>query len=495
MSARPILAGFYPDPSVCRVGEDYYLATSTFEYLPAVALFSSTDLISWTQIGNILDRTDQLELAGGLEGASRGIYAPTLRHHDGLFWMVTTNVNAKDAGHLIVHAEDPAGPWSQPVYTEGAIGIDPDLTWDGSECYLSWKNERPGESGIWQARVDPRSGTLLSPPQSLWAGTGLAHTEGPHLFQRGDWWYLLVAEGGTDRGHAVSVARSLKPTGPFEPCAGNPIFSHRSLDAVQQSTGHPDLVERPDGSWAMVYLAVQVAGAFPRFHVNGRETFLAGVDWADGWPIVVEDRFVVPAPDHSFCEAFSDDDLHPRWISPGAHPGLFAHSGPSGVRLDRGREAQSSEALHLLAMRARDARWTASATIASGDVALVVRIDDEHWFAVERVGNAVRARSVVGALDQVLAARDGGEDGTVLALRAVAARGHRHRLGPDRLEAGVIVDGSFILLAAVDGRYVSTEIAGGFTGRVIGVEALGGESIVTAFEYRSCASETGGEPV
>ncbi len=214
MSARPILSGFHPDPTICRVGDTYYLATSSFEYQPGVPIFRSTDLVTWTQIGHVLDRPTRMSSVPGLAGASRGIYAPTLRHHAGRFWLIATDVNRLEAGHLIVHADDPAGAWSDPVHTTGAVGIDPDLAWDGDDCYLTWKHQ---EGGIWQARVDPFTGVLLTAAQQLWSGTGLAHTEGPHLFRRGDLWYLVVAEGGTDRGHAVAVARSEKPSGRSSP--------------------------------------------------------------------------------------------------------------------------------------------------------------------------------------------------------------------------------------------------------------------------------------
>jgi hypothetical protein len=481
VSSRPVVPGFYPDPTVCRVGDDYYLATSSFEYAPGVPLFRSTDLLSWTQVGNVLDRPSQLTVAGGLAGASRGIYAPTLRHHDGRFWMVTTDVGRIDDGHLLVHAADPAGPWSEPAFTAGAVGIDPDLAWDGPDCYLTWKREDGG--GIWQALLDPETGRLLSEPRLLWTGTGLAQTEGPHLLRRGRWWYLVVAEGGTGRGHAVSVARSERPSGPFAGCPANPVLSHRSLDGPVQSTGHGDLVERQDGTWAMLYLGVRPAGSPHRFHVNGRETFLAGVDWVDDWPVVDEDRFDVPAARTSFVDRFAEPELDPRWVSPGRHPGEFAAPGPAGLELAPGRAPVARVAERMLAVRTRDERWTAVVRLARGDAAVVVRIDDAHWAGVERVGDQVLARAVVGDLDQVLDRAVAGTGEVDLLVRAVPATGERRHRGPDRLELGLVVDGRPQVLAGIDGRYVSTEVAGGFTGRVLGVEALRGPAVVRSVTY------------
>jgi beta-xylosidase len=285
---NPILPGFYPDPSICRVGDVYFLAASSFEYFPGVPVFRSTDLVSWEQVGNALDRPSQLTVYRGLEAGSAGIFAPTLRHHDGRFWLVTTNAVDRADGHLIVHTTDPTAGWSEPVFTKGAGGpggIDPDLAWDeDGTCHLTWAHAHR----ITQVAIDPLIGEVLSEPTVVWDGTGLAYCEAPHLYRRNGWWHLVVAEGGTDRGHAVSVARSRSISGPFESHPANPVFSHRSTDHAVQSTGHADLVELPDGRWAAVYLAVRPRGSSPRFHVNGRETFLAGVEWVDDWPVFVE---------------------------------------------------------------------------------------------------------------------------------------------------------------------------------------------------------------
>lgn len=505
MNTHPIVPGFHPDPSVCRVGDDYYLVTSSFEYFPGVPLFHSRDLVRWEQIGNVLDRPSQLNVTPGPQGASSGIYAPTLRHHDGEFWMITTNRADIAKGHLIVRATDPAGPWSDPVYTEGAVGIDPDLAWDDDgTCHLTWSL-----FGIKQAEVDPATGKLLGEPRTLWEGTGLAHPEGPHLIRRGDWWYLVIAEGGTGPGHGVTVARSRSATGPFEPHPGNPLLSHRATDHPVQNTGHADFVELPDGGWAMVYLGVRPRGVFPGWHVNGRETFLAGIDWVDDWPVAVEDAFTVPAADTSFTDDFTDgftgdvtDDstghstgraLHPRWIAPGADPAGFAEVRPGGgLTLRAGRAPEDRQARRLLAVRARDEAWQASATLPAGDAALVVRVDDAHWAAVERRGDTVSARMVIGPLDQVLATADGVAADRPLEIRAVAAPNtHSPDSPPDRLHLGFADgDGEFHPLAEVDGRYLSTEVAGGFTGRVIGVEALGTHAVLTRFAYRAGPAST-----
>ncbi|RKN69241.1 MULTISPECIES: glycoside hydrolase family 43 protein [unclassified Microbacterium] len=487
MTQHPIIPGYHPDPSICRVGEDYYLANSSFEYSPGVPIFRSRDLLSWTQIGNILERPEHLDVRTGLGGASGGIYAPTLRHHDGRFWMITTNIHEVARGHILVHAENPAGPWSEPVYVAGLIGIDPDIAWDDEgTCLVTWSDVMRG--GISQAAVDPLTGDVLSEPRSLWAGTGGAHAEGPHLVRRGEWWYLLVAEGGTGPGHMVTIARSANVDGPFEPAPTNPILTHRSTSAAVQSTGHSDLVELADGSWALVFLATRPRGTFPRWHTNGRETFLAGVDWVDGWPVIDESRYDVPTPSTGFVDDFTDAALHPRWIAPGAAPSSFTHTGAEGLRLDRGRDLQTPTAERLLAVRAEDELWTARLD-AAGDVAFSVRIDDAHQVLIERVGAEVRARVVIGPLDQIVRHADAPAD-AVLEIRATEFEAERGaRRGPDVLRVGVVTGAEFLELAAVDGRYLSTEVAGGFTGRVIGVEALADDVVVRRFEYESTGAQ------
>jgi hypothetical protein len=486
MTQNPIIPGYHPDPSICRVGDDYYLANSSFEYSPGVPLFHSRDLISWTQVGNILDRPEHLDVRPGLAGASGGIYAPTLRHHDGRFWMITTNIHEVGRGHILVHANAPTGPWSDPVYVAGLIGIDPDIAWDDDgTCFVTWSDVMRG--GISQAVIDPVSGDVLSEPRPLWAGTGGAHAEGPHLIRRGEWWYLLVAEGGTGPGHMVTIARSPSIRGPFEPAPTNPILTHRSTSAAVQSTGHSDLVELADGSWALVFLATRPRGTFPRWHTNGRETFLAGVDWVDDWPVVDEARYDVPVSTSSFVDEFRGEVLHPRWIAPGTAPSTFARTSADGLRLDPGRDALTASAERLLAVRAEDELWSARLH-ATGDVALSVRMDDAHQLLVERIGEEVRARIVIGPLSDVVASATVSAD-AALEIRAVEFEAERGaRRGPDLLRAGVAAAEGFVELAALDGRYLSTEVAGGFTGRVIGIEALGEQVAVIRFEYESGAA-------
>ncbi|WP_151737543.1 glycoside hydrolase family 43 protein ['Paenibacillus yunnanensis' Narsing Rao et al. 2020] len=279
--SNPVISGFHPDPSVCRVGDDYFLVTSSFEYFPGVPLFHSKDLVNWQQLGHVLTRTSQLNLRKA--GSSGGIYAPTIRYHGGVFYMTTTNVSGR--GNFYVYTEDPRGEWSDPVYVDQP-GIDPDLFFDeDGSVYYTTAHDAMGQ-GAYQSRIDVLTGERLSDIRLVWNGSGGQHPEAPHLYRIGEWYYLMIAEGGTEYGHMVTIARSKRPDGPFEGCPHNPILSHRSLRSPIQATGHADLIQAEDGSWWSVFLGIRPYG-YPMHHHLGRETFLAPVTWTEeGWPVI-----------------------------------------------------------------------------------------------------------------------------------------------------------------------------------------------------------------
>jgi xylan 1,4-beta-xylosidase len=284
---NPILPGFHPDPSICRVGDDYYLVTSSFEYFPGVPIFHSKDLVHWRQIGYCLTRVSQLPLRK--VRASGGIYAPTLRLHEGTFYMVTTNVDG--GGNFYVTAKDPAGPWSESVFVDRS-GMDPSLFFDDDGTVYYTRHEGQGDGYIAQGTLDLKTGKL-GPMKNVWGGTGGIWAEGPHLYKIKGKYYLMVSEGGTSYDHCVTIARSDSPWGPFDSDPNNPILTHRSLkDNPIQAVGHADLVETPDGWW-LVCLAIRPQGG--RFHHIGRETFLAPVVFnKDGWPVVNGNGTIAP---------------------------------------------------------------------------------------------------------------------------------------------------------------------------------------------------------
>ncbi|MFC4776260.1 glycoside hydrolase family 43 protein [Paenibacillus sp. GCM10023252] len=296
---NPILRGFYPDPSICRKGEDYYLVTSSFEYWPAVPIFHSKDLIHWRQIGHCLTRHSQLQLQD-LYGP-HGIFAPTLRYHNGLFYMITTDVRGQ--GHFYVTAKEPADQWSDPVFIEGD-GFDPDLFFDDDgKVYYSY---HPSDGNIKQCEIDLHTGVKLSEEIVIWEGYEDKYCEGPHLYKINGSYYLLAAEGETYHGHMAVIAKGPSPSGPFLSCPHNPILTHRSLGwTAIQSIGHADLIQSHHGTWWLVFLGVRRIG-WGNHHL-GRETFIAPVQWTeDGWPMVNQGE-----PIALTMEVAEDYELHP----------------------------------------------------------------------------------------------------------------------------------------------------------------------------------------
>ena len=318
-----MLSGFYPDPSICRVGEDYYLVTSTFEYYPGLPIFHSRDLTHWHQLGHVLDRPSQLPLDE--VRPSGGLYAPTIRFSNGMFYVINTLMNGKNrSGNFIVTATNPAGPWSEPYWLEDAPGIDPSLFFDedGHAWYvgnrMAAQSQYEGHTEIWLQELDIKNMRLTGGVHVLWDGAlkKAIWAEAPHIYRIQGHYYLMIAEGGTAHNHAVTIARSDAVTGPYEGNPRNPILTHRHLGLNYPiiGTGHADLVETQTSEWWMVCLAMRPYGGY--FYNLGRETFLAPVRWEEGWPIVspgtgrVEFTYPVPnLPEQTWPSAPARDDF------------------------------------------------------------------------------------------------------------------------------------------------------------------------------------------
>ncbi len=277
---NPVLPGFHADPSVCRAGEDFYLVNSTFQYFPGVPVFHSKDLVNWEQVGNCLTRPSQVDLKG--TDGNNGIYAPTIRYNNGRFYMVTTVFPSRR--HFYVWTDNPAGEWSEPVVIDFAIGsCDPTLYFEDDKCFFLWK-----EGDIKICEIDVKTGRQLGEIHHLGVGLGGRYPEGPHIYKKDGYYYLLLAEGGTEHGHHVNILRSKNLFGPYQPNPDNPILSHFNMkmqNSQIQGLGHADLVQAPDSSWWMICLGYRTSGYLQ--HVMGRETMLAPVRWEQGgWPVV-----------------------------------------------------------------------------------------------------------------------------------------------------------------------------------------------------------------
>ncbi|MHA3770214.1 glycoside hydrolase family 43 protein [Verrucomicrobiota bacterium sgz303538] len=298
---NPILSGFNPDPSIVRVGDDYYIATSTFEWFPGVQIHHSRDLVNWRLLTRPLRRPSQLNMLG--EPDSCGVWAPCLTFADGLFWLIYTDVkrfgrtsvagaggsSLRDFHNYLVTSPTIDGEWSDPVYINSS-GFDPSLFHDddGRKYFLNmlW-DHRPGHNrfaGIVLQEYSVAERKLIGKRVKIFDGTPLGFTEGPHLYKRDGWYYLITAEGGTTWNHAVTLARSRNLTGPYELHPDTHLLSARHRpDSALQRCGHADLVETPSGDTYMVYLVGRPLANRGRC-VLGRETAIQKMAWGeDGW--------------------------------------------------------------------------------------------------------------------------------------------------------------------------------------------------------------------
>ena len=288
---NPILKGFNPDPSICRVGDDYYIATSTFEWFPGVQIHHSKDLKNWKLVARPLNRISQLNMKGIPD--SCGVWAPCLTYDKGVFYLVYTNVKSfdgvwKDTPNYMVTTTDILGEWSEPIYLssrgfDGSLFHDP----DGKKWYVSMLvDHRNGKffGGIEMQEYDPIQKRLIGKVHYITKGTDLGLTEGPHLYKRGEYYYIVLAEGGTEYGHAMSIGRSTSIFGPYEFHPENPFISAaEAKNNILQKAGHGDLVETQNGDWYTVFLV----GRPLTTHGNctlGRETAIEEVVWKAGWP-------------------------------------------------------------------------------------------------------------------------------------------------------------------------------------------------------------------
>jgi alpha-N-arabinofuranosidase len=499
---NPVLPGFHPDPSLTRVGEDYYLVTSTFAYFPGLPVYRSRDLVNWRLIGHAIDRPGQLDFTG--LGLSRGVFAPTISHRDGTFYILNTCVDC--GGNYLITAKDPAGPWSDPIWIRDVDGIDPSFFFDADGRTYLLNNGPPegtplyeGHRAIWIQEFDLAGRRTMRPRRVLVnGGVDLSKKpiwiEGPHIFRRDGWYYLSCAEGGTAEGHSQVILRSRNVMGPYAPWAGNPILTQRDLSRDRPhpitSAGHAQLVETSRGEWWASFLATQPYEG--DLYNTGRETFLLPVRWtSDGWPVILPRGQAIPRavrrPDLPTDRAVSPGDhddfdgerLDPQWmmirtpkdrwwrlgggalaLTPRAEP-LGGKGQPSYL----GRRQAHMDAVAETRVRfapAADGERAGLAALQSPDFfyALTLqRRDGRTVVALERRGGPD------GPVHGALVAAAPAPDGKPIDLR-ITARGGRYDF------AYAISPGRWRTLAAdQDGTILSTRIAGGFVGATFGLYA------------------------
>lgn len=511
--SNPILKGTYPDPSVVRVGRDYYLVNSTFGWFPGIPVFHSTDLVHWSQIGNAIDRPGMLDFKR--LGLSQAVFAPTITVHAGTFYIVNTCVGC--GGNFLITAKDPKGPWSDPVWLPQVQGIDPSLFFDDDGKAWIVNNDAPpgppeysGHRAIRIQAFDPNVQKTFG-PRTVLVDKGVnpetkpSWVEGPHLFKKDGWYYLHCAQGGTGDGHSQVVLRSRSVLGPYEPYAGNPILTQRDLAKDRPlpitSAGHADLVETPDGQWWATFLAVRPYAK--GLHNTGRETFLLPVTWKDGWPIILDRGAPIPyavnaprlpAPAKlppptggAFVarEEFDGKDLPLNWVTMRTPKSRWWNL-KKGALLLEGRDQKLGDKVQPSFWGRRQQHLNFSASTAMrfspvrpGDKAGMVAIqDDDHYFFLGVTGEAERTEVV---LEQRVNANDP-IDGVRLASVQLPTKAR----GPIYLK----VDGqggrySFsyatrpgqwrTLKADVDARPLSSATGNSFIGALVGVYAYGGQ--------------------
>jgi xylan 1,4-beta-xylosidase len=502
---NPILAGYHPDPSIARVGADYYLVNSTFSWFPGIPVFHSRDLVHWRQIGNAIDRPGQLDFTG--RGMSEGVFAPAINYHAGRFYIVNTCVQC--GGNFVITATDPAGKWSDPVFLPTVEGIDPSLFFDADGKAWMINNREPvggstydGHRALWIEQFDPVALKMMGNPKMVVnGGVDLSAKpvwiEGPHIYRVKDAYYLLAAEGGTSVNHSQVVFRSDSVTGPYVPAPKdiNPVLSQRNQPATRpnpiSATGHADLVQLPDGRWWSIFLGTR---PYSKDYYNiGRETFLLPVDWSKGWPVILPKGqnvpYVVRAP------------------LPMAAAGTTPFTGTYSIRTDFIRPRLG---LEWMTMRGAPYRLAGRELLLDpladgiGDFAKPAFVARRQEHAVANVTTSVRFAPEEGAMAGLAAvqndayfltialtrhdgktfvrvARRAGKDeprtGVTVAERAISASGPvRLRIAArgGRYDLAYAVGKQWVTLAPdVDATNLSTNKAGGFVGTMIGPFAQG----------------------
>ena len=503
---NPILAGFFPDPSITRAGDDYYLVNSSFSYSPGVPIFHSKDLVHWESLGHVLTTPKQLPLKN--QRVSRGIYAPTLRYHDGVFYMITTLVDVR--GNFLVTATNPAGPWSDPIELPEIGGIDPDIFFDDDGRAYIAHNEAPigeplyqGHRAIWLWEFDLKTKTVVknSGRVIVNGGTDISKKpvwiEGPHIYKINGWYYLLCAEGGTSFDHSAVIfrARSLKDK--FVPYEHNPILTQRDLNENRANpvttVGHADFVQTKEGEWWAVFLGTR---SYDKKYFNiGRETFLLPVTWKNDWPVILEKgkevpyRLAVPRTEKSTVAAqpttgnfvwqdkFASKTLLTDWNTLGTVETMWYTLNPEKKNItiqalnnnlsDLAQPAFIGRRQQHMHFDARTELKLPDEDTFSAGIAAFQSHEAHYYFAIQRQQNSYKlfveqtnknTPKVIAST--TLSAKDVSKN-IVLGIEGDAGKidFYYHNKAGKRIN----------ILKEADAKLLSTEIAGGFTGTYLGM--------------------------
>lgn len=508
---NPILAGFYPDPSICRAGNDYYIVNSSFAYYPGLPIFHSKDLLNWQLIGHALDRPEQLNLDGA--GVSRGLFAPAISYHNGTFYIVCTLIDK--LGNFVITAKDPKGPWSNPVALPRVNGIDPSLFFDDNgRSYIVYNSIPPnnislhdGHRTIRMMEFDAEHLKVLGEEKLLInGGTDMAKKpvwiEGPHFLKEDGWYYLICAEGGTGYNHSEVVFRSKSVEGPFISYEKNPILTQRQLDPKRNNpvttTGHADFTEGPDGKWWAVFLGCR---PYEGDHYNtGRETFMAPVEWKGGWPTInlggeeVKYSYAIDAVadnsrelfngNYSFRDEFDQSELNKRysflrtvrnsWYDLNEKTSTLAiHLQPVTCSGKDNSSFVGFRQPHIKGYAATAVNFTAKAE--NEKAGLLVFQNENHFYYL--------CQSVRDGKPVVQLFKGPGKDNAGKEPELLASQEIKIKAGKDLLLKAEAKGDKYafyyavkrnkwvLMLDNVDGKFLSTKVAGGFVGTMYAMYA------------------------
>ena len=523
---NPILAGFYPDPSICRVGNNYYMVNSTFSYFPGIPVFHSKDLVNWKLIGHVMDRPEQMDLTG--LGVSRGIFAPAIRFNKGIFYVTCTLVDA--GGNFIVTSASPEGSWSNPVWIPEINGIDPSMFFDDNgKAYIIYNSVAPdnkplydGHRTIRMYEFDVENLKVVGEEKVLVnGGVDLSKKpvwiEGPHIFKVNDYYYLIAAEGGTGDQHSEVVFRSDNVDGPYVPYEKNPILTQRHLDPDRKnpitSTGHADLIQTENGDWLAVFLGCRpYSMSGDGFYNTGRETFLAPVKWIDGWPIInpdyeeVQYEYSYPlesekdlaerpySGNFEMQDEFDEDQLNINWMflrTP--HEKWYSLEERKGFLSLQLIPETCSEKMNPAFLGHRQQHLNCSATTAidfkpeseNEKAGLLIFQNEEHfYFLCKSLENNKEVIQLYksGAADEemeLITSRDiSNEQNENLLYLEIKAEGNKYSFFYSKNKHELD-----LLKEDVDAMFLSTRVAGGFVGCMY---ALYATSLAKASNNRAC---------
>lgn len=478
---NPVQKGFYPDPSVCFANGKYYMVCSSFQYFPGVPLFESDNLVNWKQIGHVLTRKTQVHL--DKINSSGGVFAPTIRYHDGRFYMVTTNDTTHE--NFYVYTDDIYGEWSEPI-TVGQGGIDPSLLFDDGHVYfMSNGCDDDGVGGVIQCEINIETGEKLSKSKCIWQGTGGRYLESPHMYKIGGEYYLMAAEGGTEYGHMITYARSQSVWGPFVNYPKNPVLTNRNkAPYIIQGIGHGDLIQKENGEWYILCLGFRQIHMWMTYHHLGREVFLTPVKFSeDGWFTAGNDGTTDSEYeiDGDFTQeekklyTFDNTDVNIDWC-------FLRHPVAENYDLSKERFILKGTYINLdmvdtptfVGIRQRDFDMELEADVAidTGEGGITVYMcENEHYeIAICKNGDNYEAvlKLNIGNVKHIQESMPLTEGKARLIIRSDSQVYNFY----------VNENGKETYLGCGLSKYLSSEVAGGFTGVVLGLYAQGNNKAV-----------------